>query len=42
MIKPSISLQDLRKRIYLKAKADQNWRSYATARTSGSWLDEVE
>ncbi len=26
MIKPSISLQDLRRRIYLKAKADQNWR----------------
>ena len=26
MTKTSISLQDLRRRIYLKAKADQNWR----------------
>ena len=26
MTKPSIGLQDLRRRIYLKAKADQKWR----------------
>ena len=26
MIKPSLSLQDLRKRIYVKAKADKSWR----------------
>ena len=26
MTKTSISLQDLRRRIYLKAKADRNWR----------------
>ena len=26
MIKPSLSLQDLRKRIYVKAKADKFWR----------------
>jgi RNA-directed DNA polymerase len=26
MIKPSVNLQDLRKRIYTKAKAEQSWR----------------
>ena len=26
MIKTSITLQDLRRRIYLKAKADKSWR----------------
>ncbi len=26
MIKPSIELQDLRRRIYVKAKADTSWR----------------
>ena len=26
MIKTSINLQELRRRIYLKAKADQEWR----------------
>jgi hypothetical protein len=31
MIKPSISLQDLRRKIYLKAKADKTWRLNAVA-----------
>ena len=29
MIKTSISLQDLRRKIYLKAKADKTWRENA-------------
>ncbi len=31
MIKTSISLQDLRRKIYLKAKADKTWRENAVA-----------
>ncbi len=31
MIKPSISLQDLRRKIYLKGKADKTWRLNAVA-----------
>jgi hypothetical protein len=38
MIKTSIELQELRKRIDLKAKADKAWRLTA----SGFWLEEVE
>ena len=35
MTKPSIRLQDLQRRIYLNAKADQKWRL-------GFRLEEVE
>ena len=38
MIKTSISLQDLRKKIYLKAKADKTWRENAVA---SAGTDEV-
>jgi hypothetical protein len=31
MTKASISLQDLRRKIYLKAKSDKTWRFYAVA-----------
>ena len=31
MIKASIDLQDLRRKIYLKAKADKTWRLNAVA-----------
>ncbi len=39
MIKTPIDLQDLRKRIYIKAKAEPAWRFYTA---SGLWLGTVE
>ena len=42
MIKTSIGLQDLRKKIYLKAKADKTWqfkrRGFGWNRWSRAWL----
>ncbi|NOQ43789.1 MAG: hypothetical protein GQ560_04940 [Dehalococcoidia bacterium] len=36
MIKASVSLQDLRRKIYLKAKSDKTWRNaVASAGTGG-------
>ena len=47
MIKAPISLQDLRRRIYTKAKAEPSWCFWGTAsdactETTGLWLEEVE
>ena len=45
MIKPSISLQDLRRRIYVKAKADKAWRFWrldVCAGTQRLQLEQVE
>jgi hypothetical protein len=39
MIKPPIDLQDLRRRIYAKAKAEPSWRCTAA---SGLRVAEVE
>ena len=42
MIKTSIELQDLRRRIYVKAKAEPSWRfmrrGFGWNRWSSSWL----
>ena len=40
MIKASIGLQDLRRKIYLKAKSDKRWRENAVTSTGtgGVWL----
>jgi len=35
MITASISLQDLRRKIYVKAKADQSWRFWGKPETPG-------
>ena len=35
MIKASINLQELRKKIYLKAKSDKTWSVMALAGTGG-------
>jgi hypothetical protein len=42
MIKPSINLQELRRRIYRKAKAEKTWRFWETERPPGLWLEEME
>jgi hypothetical protein len=43
MIKPSVDLQELRRRIYRKAKAEKQWRfCNETERPPGLWLEEVE
>ena len=45
MTKTSISLQDLRRRLYVKAKAETSWRFwglYEGSETSGLRLDAVE
>jgi len=42
MIKAPISLQDLRRKIYLKAKADKAWRFWGFPETSRLRLEEVE
>jgi len=42
MIKPSINLQDLRRRLYVKAKTDTSWRwqrkGFGWTRWSRQWL----
>jgi len=47
MIKASISLQDLRRRIYVKAKAEPTWRFWeachdALSEATGLRLEQVE
>jgi len=42
MIKASSSLQDLRRRIYAKAKAEPSWRFWGLSRCFGSIRDWVE
>jgi len=43
LIKASSSLQDLRRRIYAKAKAEPSWRFWGLVpETSGLRLEEVE
>jgi len=43
MIKASSNLQDLRRRIYAKAKAEPSWRFWGLVpETSGLRLEEVE
>ena len=43
MIKASIDLQDLRRRIYVKAKAETSWRLWGLSpETAGLRLDAVE
>jgi RNA-directed DNA polymerase len=43
MIKASIDLQDLRRRIYVKAKAETAWRFWGlNPETAGLRLDAVE
>jgi hypothetical protein len=47
MIKPSINLQELRRRIYRKAKAEKQWRFYTPVRDEAErpprlWLEAME
>ncbi|MFQ5539451.1 MAG: hypothetical protein ACE5FB_03545 [Candidatus Binatia bacterium] len=43
MIKPSIELQELRRRIYRKAKAEKTWRFWGLCvHTPWFWLEEME
>jgi RNA-directed DNA polymerase len=43
MTKASINLQDLRRRIYVKAKAETSWRLWGLSpETAGLRLDAVE
>jgi hypothetical protein len=43
MIKPSINLQELRRKIYRKAKAEKQWPVCdETERPPGLWLEEME
>jgi len=43
MTKASVSLQDLRRRIYVKAKAETSWRFWAASpETAGLRLDAME
>jgi len=43
MTKASIDLQDLRRRIYVKAKAETSWRFWAASpETAGLRLDAME
>ena len=37
MTKASIDLQDLRRRIYVKAKAEPSWRFWGLTSTSARW-----
>jgi hypothetical protein len=43
MIKPTVNLQELRRRIYRKAKAEKTWRfCHEAKRPPGLWLEEME
>ena len=42
MTKASINLQDLRRRLYVKAKAETSWRFWRFTETTGLRLDAVE
>ena len=42
MIKAPIDLQDLRRRIYAKAKAEPSWRFWGSPAASWFRLEEVE
>jgi hypothetical protein len=43
MTKPSVKLQELRRKIYRKAKAEEQWRFCdETEGPPGLWLEEME
>ena len=41
MIKSSVSLQELRRKIYLKAKSDKTWNDMASVGTGGVVLGSI-